>query len=86
MALAIHQSVKGRTVRRTGVLPVPARHDRLLGGHAVLAVGYDHAQRRIIFRNSWGPEWGDNGYGYLPYAFLRSSALTWDFWTMRRAS
>jgi C1A family cysteine protease len=86
MALAIHQSAKGRDVRRTGVLPVPTRGDRLLGGHAVLAVGYDHVRRLLLFRNSWGSGWGDHGYGYLPYAFVASSALTWDFWTMRRVS
>ena len=86
LALAVHKSAMGRAVRRSGVLPVPTRRDRFLGGHAVLAVGYDHARRLIIFRNSWGSEWGDRGYGYLPYAFIASSQLTWDFWTMRRVS
>lgn len=86
MALAIHKSVMGRKVHRTGVLPVPTRRDPLLGGHAVLAVGYDHAKRLLIFRNSWGTGWGDRGYGYLPYEFVASSALTWDFWTVRRVS
>jgi C1A family cysteine protease len=86
MAMAVHASMMGRDVRRTGVVPMPTRHDRLRGGHAVLAVGYDHARRLIIFRNSWGRGWGDRGYGYLPYAFFASSDLTWDFWTMRRVS
>jgi C1A family cysteine protease len=87
MAIAVHQSMMGRDVKHTGMVPVPARrHDRLRGGHAVLAVGYDHARRLIIFRNSWGRGWGDHGYGYLPYAFIASSSLTWDFWTMRRVS
>ena len=48
--------------------------------------GYRHATRQFIFRNSWGSAWGDQGYGYLPYAFFASPALTWDFWTMRRVS
>jgi C1A family cysteine protease len=86
MALAVHASMMGRDVRRTGIVPVPTRHDPLRGGHAVLAVGYDHPRRMIIFRNSWGRGWGDRGYGYLPYAFAASSDLTWDFWTMRRVS
>ena len=86
MALAVHQSMMGRDVRRTGVVPVPTRRDRLRRGHAVLAVGYDHATRLITFRNSWGHGWGDHGYGYLPYEFLSSPELTWDFWTMRRVS
>jgi len=86
MALAVHKSAMGREARRTGVLPVPTRRDRLVGGHAILAVGYDHARRLMIFRNSWGTGWGDHGYGFLPYTFIASSALTWDFWTMRRVS
>jgi C1A family cysteine protease len=86
MAIAVHASMMARDVRRTGVVPMPTRHDRLRGGHAVLAVGYDHARRLLIFRNSWGRGWGDHGYGYLPYRFVASPALTWDFWTMRRVS
>ena len=63
-----------------------ARRDRLHGGHAVIAVGYDYARPMIIFRSSWGLGWGDHGYGYLPYVFMASPELTWDFWTMRRVS
>jgi C1A family cysteine protease len=86
MAIAVHASMMGRDVRRTGVVPLPTRRDRLRGGHAILVVGYDHARRLIMFRNSWGRTWGDCGYGYLPYGFIHSSDLSWDFWTMRRVS
>jgi len=86
LGLAIHRSFLTRRVRRTGIVPVPGRRDAFVGGHAVVAVGYLHARRLLIFRNSWGEDWGDRGYGYLPYDFLTSSALTWDFWTMRRVS
>jgi C1A family cysteine protease len=86
MALAVHQSMIGKDVKRTGLVPVPTRRDKMRGGHAILAVGYDHARRLLIFRNSWGRGWGDGGYGYLPYAFLSDASLSWDFWTMRRVS
>ncbi len=86
MAIAVHNSMMGRDVRRTGMVPMPTRRDRLRGGHAVLVVGYDHDRRVLIFRNSWGRGWGDHGDGYLPYAFVASPDLTWDFWTMRRIS
>jgi C1A family cysteine protease len=83
-AIAVHRSMLSRAVRRTGVLPVPTRRDAFVGGHAVLAVGYQASTRRFIFRNSWGRCWGDRGYGYMPFEFIASAALTWDFWTMRR--
>lgn len=54
-----------------GMIPMPGANDQFLGGHAVVAVGYDNARRVIILRNSWGPNWGENGYGYLPYDFFR---------------
>lgn len=86
MAIAVHQSMMARAVKQTGVVPLPGRRDRLRGGHAILIVGYHHAKRLLIFRNSWGAGWGDHGYGYLPYTFIASPDLAWDFWTMRRVS
>lgn len=85
-AIAVHKSMLHRPTRHTGVVSMPTRHDPLVGGHAVMAVGYDHLKRQMIFRNSWGQAWGDRGYGYLPYQFLTSATLSWDFWTMRRVS
>ncbi|HEY9843984.1 MAG TPA: C1 family peptidase [Candidatus Obscuribacterales bacterium] len=55
-----------------GMIPLPGPMDEPLGGHAITAVGYDNARRVFIIRNSWGTEWGDKGYGYLPYDFFRS--------------
>jgi C1A family cysteine protease len=71
--------------------PFPKGSDRLLGGHAVLAVGYDDnrpakgpkgtANGALIIRNSWGPAWGEGGYGYLPYQYVLDRLAT-DFWTI----
>jgi len=71
------------------VVPFPTRSTSLLGGHAVLAVGYDDRKKSpmdgdegaIIFRNSWGAGWGEAGYGYLPYSYL-TEGLANDFWTI----
>ena len=54
-----------------GVIPMPGPNDEPVGGHAIVAVGYDNAKRHFIIRNSWGAEWGDKGYGYLPYDAFR---------------
>lgn len=84
--VAVHQSFLSRGVQTSGAVPVPGARDAYVGGHAMLAVGYDDPQRLFIVRNSWGPAWGHHGYGYLPYQFIVAPALAWDFWTMRRVS
>jgi len=67
----------------TGEVPMPGAQNGVLGGHAVLAVGYDDAKQMFIFRNSWGATWGQGGYGFIPYAYLIDSNLSDDFWTIR---
>jgi C1A family cysteine protease len=84
--VAVHKSFLSRRVKASGLVPLPGARDAYVGGHAMLAVGYDHPRRLFIVRNSWGRTWGHHGYGYLPYRYFESSALAWDFWTMRRVS
>jgi C1A family cysteine protease len=68
-------------------IPFPTAADSILGGQAVTAVGYDDKARirsdkgAILVRNSWGRDWGDRGFGWLPYAFVRER-LACDFWTL----
>ena len=63
-------------------MPVPAAGESVLGGHAVCAVGYDDAKQCLIVRNSWGADWGDHGYFYMPYAFASDAANdAMDWWT-----
>lgn len=81
------------SISQSPYVPYPRPTDSLEGGHAILAVGYDDAVRIrnadgsittegcLIFRNSWGPSWGQNGYGYLPYTYV-TNQLAVDFWTV----
>jgi len=69
-------------VAKTGIAPMPKKTERMLGGHAVMAAGYDQQQKRLIVRNSWGSEWGKAGYFTLPFAYIES--LADDFWTIRQ--
>lgn len=86
----VYKSFESEVVARTGVVPMPSGDDVVVGGHAVLAVGYDDNKVTtpgvppgcVICRNSWG-QWGDNGYFYLPYAFLTDPNLSDDFWTLK---
>jgi C1A family cysteine protease len=54
-------------VSTTGIIPL--QNDNIIGGHAVLLVGYNDTTGQFKFKNSWGTSWGDNGYGYLPYEY-----------------
>jgi C1A family cysteine protease len=81
---SVYESFESRDVARTGAVPLPRPSEALLGGHAVLAVGYDDASQRFIVRNSWGPRWGRGGYCTMPYAYLLDGGLSDDFWTIRR--
>jgi C1A family cysteine protease len=62
---------------------MPGAADRVAGGHAVLAVGYDDARAMFTVRNSWGEHVQDHGHFYLPYAYAADPQLASDFWTVR---
>ena len=81
---SVFESFDSDAVAVTGVVPMPTKTEKLLGGHAVLAVGYDDTTKCAIVRNSWGPNWGDKGYFYLPYKFLTSRKLSDDFWSISK--
>ena len=72
--------------QHSGVLPMPAPSDTLMGGHAILAVGYDDRMQTITALNSLGKTWGSEGYFTLPYAFVTNASLAYDFWTIRSVS
>ena len=80
----VYESFASRQVSRTGVMPYPnTKRERLLGGHAVLLVGYDKTRQVYIARNSWGPTWGDNGYFYMPFQVIQNRGMSSDFWIIK---
>lgn len=58
-----------------GVIEMPSPLDIEVGNHTIVLAGYDDQKERFIIRNSWGIEWGDQGYGYLPYEYIRRYTL-----------
>jgi len=80
----------------TGKIPFPCAGEKVLGGHAIDAVGYDDNMKitnsncnltttgAFLIRNSWGTGWGAAGYGWLPYDYVLKG-LANDWWTLVKA-
>jgi len=78
----VYNSIKQATA--DGKIPYPCSGDSFAGGHAIVAVGYDDGititnsncnqttTGAFLIRNSWGTEWGDAGYGWLPYEYVKT--------------
>jgi C1A family cysteine protease len=79
----VYESFESQLVAQTGHASLPASGDQLIGGHAVMAVGYDDSQQWFTVRNSWGEGWGMKGYFTLPYQYLLDRNQSSDFWTIR---
>ncbi len=60
-----------KRVERSGFIPMPKRNEELMGGHAICIMGYDDRLKIFKFKNSWGTKWANQGYGYLPYEYMK---------------
>ncbi len=81
----VYQSFESEDVAKTGKMPMPAPTESTVGGHAVFVAGYNtdptwDGGGYLIIKNSWGTDWGDQGYFYMPWAYVQPSLVT-DAWT-----
>ena len=83
LGITVYETFESDEVAKTGIVPLPQAKEKVVGGHAVLAVGYNDNAQQFIVRNSWGPKWGLKGYFMIPYGYLTNTNLADDFWTVR---
>lgn len=81
----VFESFEKGTVKDDGIMKMPSSTEKSLGGHAVAIVGNINIEDvdYFIIRNSWGAEWGDAGYFYMPYEFALNSQYCNDFWIVK---
>ena len=90
----VYSSYTQASVANKGAIPYPTSGDKIVGGHAIMAVGYNDSlvikntnagavatTGALLIRNSWGTTWGDAGYGWLPYAYVLKGLAT-DWWSL----
>lgn len=87
IGFTVYDSFVSDEVAATGIVPMPGPSESVLGGHAVLVVGYDDSlydgRGGFIVRNSWGPDWAQSGNFTLEYAYLLDDNLSDDFWHIK---
>ena len=85
IGMEVWESFESDEVAKTGMMPMPKSNEQNLGGHAVCLVGWDSNLFRnkggFIVRNSWGAEFGDKGYFYMPFDYI-TQGHAFDFWTI----
>lgn len=77
----VYESFESREVQQSGILSIPGMDEKAIGGHAVMAVGYNIDKKIFIIRNSWGTSWGMDGYFTMPFRYVE--LLADDFWTIQ---
>ena len=80
---AVYESFESQEVARTGIVPMPSTKEKMLGGHAVIAMSYSDADKRFTIQNSWSNSWGQNGFFTIPYEYLLNGDLAADFWVIK---
>jgi hypothetical protein len=82
-AFYVYESFLTDEVTKSGVTPMPRVGEERRGGHAALLVGYDDSTQTFVVRNSWGANWGQQGYCLVPYAYVLDPERAFDFYTIR---
>lgn len=80
----VYESFEGYEIARTGKLGMPNGKEKMMGGHAVVACGYNSNDDTVLVRNSWSARWGMDGYFTMPFDYILDSNLADDLWAITR--
>jgi len=93
IGFTVYDSFESDEVAQSGIVPMPdLSSEEVLGGHAVLVVGYADSfvhpggevlTNVFLVRNSWGADWGLAGYFAMPYAYFTDRRLAGDLWVIK---
>jgi len=78
VGFTVYESFMSEEVAQTGIVPVPRPEEQQQGGHEVLCLGYDLPKQLALMQNSWGNDWGQRGYFWMPFSVI--SAPDTDLW------
>lgn len=80
----VYRDFESQRMAKIGVMTMPHADETPLGGHAVMAIGYDDSRQAVLVRNSWGPKWGQRGNFWMPYEFISNPQYASDMWAITR--
>jgi len=91
MGFTVYQSFWWPECQTAGQMPMPSDDEEAVAAHAVVWMGWNDEAvvpntpdlGALETRNSWGPNWGDQGHFWMPYEYARRPLLSSDFWVVR---
>ena len=76
IGIEVYSSFESEQVAQTGDVPIPLPDEECVGGHEVLIIGFDDENKKFILVNSWGVNWGNQGYFTLDYDYVTNTQLS----------
>jgi C1A family cysteine protease len=79
----VYSAFESEEVAKTGILNMPQNGEEIIGGHCINLIGFSDEKEMFLCRNSWGPNWGQNGNFWMPFDYVTNPNLASDFWIIR---